>query len=256
MPEFAEIATYREELKGLIGSNLISLETENSIRYPAIALNGKLEKIDQFGKVLFLTFSNNKKVLSLHLGMTGQLLGEKLDKGFLRAVFIFEGNKKIFFYDTRKFGYVKIVTKEFRDSSLGKGDIGSISYQNQAIHRLTMRNKAIYSLLLDQNVSRGVGAYLAQEALFRAKISPEKKFLNSNQARAVILALRSVVKLAIKSKGASFKDYRRFNGEKGKMQDHFNVYGRFGEPCIVCDTLLSRVSINGRNAVFCLKCQI
>ena len=45
------------------------------------------------------------------------------------------------------------------------------------------------------------------------------------------------------------------NGEEGFFQLQHRVYGREGEPCLVCGTPIKRVVIAGRSSHYCPHCQ-
>ena len=42
---------------------------------------------------------------------------------------------------------------------------------------------------------------------------------------------------------------------EARAENPFAVYGRKGEPCPRCKTLLTRIVLGGRGTVFCLRCQ-
>jgi len=70
-----------------------------------------------------------------------------------------------------------------------------------------------------------------------------------------ILAVREVLTEAIELGGSSVSDYVDADGEEGFFQLQHRVYGREGEPCLVCKTAIKRVVIAGRSSHYCPKCQ-
>ena len=55
--------------------------------------------------------------------------------------------------------------------------------------------------------------------------------------------------------GSSISDYVDADGEEGFFQMQHRVYGREGEPCLVCKTRIKRIVIAGRSSHYCPRCQ-
>ena len=68
-------------------------------------------------------------------------------------------------------------------------------------------------------------------------------------------AVQEVLKEAIALGGSSVSDYVDADGEEGFFQLQHRVYGREGEPCLVCKTPIKRVVIAGRSSHYCPNCQ-
>jgi len=68
-------------------------------------------------------------------------------------------------------------------------------------------------------------------------------------------SVQRVLKEAIRLGGSSISDYVDADGEEGFFQLRHRVYGREGEPCLVCKTPIKRVVIVGRSSHYCPKCQ-
>jgi formamidopyrimidine-DNA glycosylase len=45
------------------------------------------------------------------------------------------------------------------------------------------------------------------------------------------------------------------SGDKGDFKNNFNVYGREGLPCKICDTPIASIRQGGRSTFLCPKCQ-
>ena len=61
--------------------------------------------------------------------------------------------------------------------------------------------------------------------------------------------------MAIKGHGTTVHSYSNAYGEAGSFQNHLHVYGRKGEPCERCDTLLEKIKVAQRGTTFCPNCQ-
>ena len=69
------------------------------------------------------------------------------------------------------------------------------------------------------------------------------------------LALREVLKQAIRLGGSSVSDYVDADGVRGFFQLEHRVYQRTGEPCLVCGTPIRRIVVAGRSTHYCPHCQ-
>jgi formamidopyrimidine-DNA glycosylase len=255
MPEFAEAYTLSNDLRKYVGLGVLSYDSVGTTRFPKIKKLGILTKVSQYGKVIILDFEENLKVvrLGVHLGMTGRVSSSPL-QGEIKVRIEFEDEKVLHFYDTRKFGWVKIWEEpeglELKENILNR------NYQKEIIKKLQNRKTKIFTLLIKQNIARGVGSYLAQESLFHSGVHPAKTMLDKNDSEKIVKALNMIINKAIKLKGATMRDYFTLDGEKGEMQKHFKIYGREGERCYLCNDVVEKLKINGRGVCFCPNCQV
>jgi formamidopyrimidine-DNA glycosylase len=119
------------------------------------------------------------------------------------------------------------------------------------------RKTPIKSALLNQKLLSGVGNIYADESLFRAGIRPRRRAASLTRAelQRLHIALKAVLREAIKLGGSSVNDYVDAEGQEGLFQLRHRVYGREGEPCLVCGTAIKRVIIAGRSSHYCSRCQ-
>ena len=124
--------------------------------------------------------------------------------------------------------------------------------------RLGGTRQAIKKVLMDQRRLAGVGNIYANEALFRAGVDPSRPAhrLDPAAVRRLHHEVRAVLSEAIAAQGTTFRDYRTGTGERGGYQFALHVYGRGGEPCHRCGTILQTThTIDGRATTFCWRCQ-
>lgn len=90
-----------------------------------------------------------------------------------------------------------------------------------------------------------------------SKIHPECKAnsLSDEEIERLHQAINLVINEGIRDGGTSFRDYRNGLGEKGSHQDNLYVYNRKGKECRFCDTLITKIVLNGRGTYFCPNCQ-
>ena len=200
--------------------------------------------------------------LAFHLRMTGRLFvyPQGTEPGpHTRVIFDLDDGRRLFFDDTRKFGQVRaLCQKELAEWKFLR-ELGPepLEMSPQEFATCFKSRKAVKALLLDQNVVAGVGNIYADESLFRAGIRPDAKgdTLSAERLEVLHKALVEVLLLSIRECGSSIRDYRTARGDVGAFQNSFYVYGRAGEACRKCGTVLEASRVAGRATVFCPKCQ-
>jgi formamidopyrimidine-DNA glycosylase len=121
------------------------------------------------------------------------------------------------------------------------------------------RRTSVKAFLLDQRVLAGVGNLYADEALFRARIRPDRPVgsLGPRRLGRLVGALASVLGEAVTARGSTLRDARYVDlmGEPGTFQAAHAVYGREGEPCLRCGRPIRRIQLAGRSSHLCPACQ-
>lgn len=192
----------------------------------------------------------------VHLGMTGQLLVAQAESEVERhthAIVKLASGRELRFVDPRRFGRLSVARDGF--DAAGTEPIGVDFELFAGLFR--RRKTPMKSALLNQKLLRGVGNIYADESLFRAGVRPRRRAASLNRAELLKLrdALQDVLREAIAAGGSSVSDYVDADGDRGFFQLQHRVYGREGEPCLVCKTPIKRVVISGRSAHYCPKCQ-
>jgi formamidopyrimidine-DNA glycosylase len=193
----------------------------------------------------------------VHLGMSGRLQvcepGSEIAK-HTHAVAKLASGREIRFVDPRRFGRLSVAATGGFDT-LGIEPLEADLDQFVALFR--GRKTPIKSALLNQNLLRGVGNIYADESLFRAGIRPRRRAasLTRDQLAKLLSSIKKVLREAIALGGSSISDYVDSDGEEGFFQLKHRVYGRAGEPCLVCKTPINRIVIGGRSSHYCPKCQ-
>ncbi|HEY1676709.1 MAG TPA: bifunctional DNA-formamidopyrimidine glycosylase/DNA-(apurinic or apyrimidinic site) lyase [Candidatus Sulfotelmatobacter sp.] len=193
----------------------------------------------------------------VHLGMTGRLQvcdpNEEVAK-HTHAIAKLASGRELRFVDPRRFGRISVTTsEEFDATGIEPLEIDTDHF----VELFRGRKTPIKSALLNQRLLRGVGNIYADESLFRAGIRPRRRAssIKREQLRRLALQVKEVLKEAIALGGSSVSDYVNADGEAGFFQLEHRVYGREGEPCLVCTTPVKRVVIAGRSSHYCPKCQ-
>lgn len=108
------------------------------------------------------------------------------------------------------------------------------------------RHSAIKPVLMDAGFVVGVGNIYASESLHRCGIHVEPASEIGKKAGDLVKAVRETLQAAIDSGGSTLRDYVQSKGETGYFQHTFHVYGRGGEPCMTCGTIISHGVRAGR----------
>jgi formamidopyrimidine-DNA glycosylase len=124
--------------------------------------------------------------------------------------------------------------------------------------RLKGTRQAIKKAIMDQRRVAGIGNIYANEILFEAGLRPSKATsrLSLEQFARLHTAIRGVLERALGSDGTTIRDYRTGTGDRGRYQFELKVYGRGGEPCVVCGRKLKTThEIDRRATTMCARCQ-
>ena len=293
MPELPEVETVRRGLEPvLVGNAFAHVEQRRAdLRFPlpkrfAARLTGRaVEALDRRAKYLLARLDNGE-VLVMHLGMTGCFAIDKATgegaapRRFARPqpaaarhehiVFHLGDGTVVRYQDVRRFGVMDLIPAASLEAhalfkGLGIEPLGGDLTAEWLGTRLRGKTTTTKTALLDQRLIAGLGNIYACEALHRARISPlkpagslaTKSGKPTKKTAALVRAIKAVLRSAIRAGGSSLRDYRHTDGELGRFQHRFKVYGREGKPCMRegCGGVIRRVVQGGRSTFFCPTCQ-
>ncbi|HEU5232291.1 MAG TPA: bifunctional DNA-formamidopyrimidine glycosylase/DNA-(apurinic or apyrimidinic site) lyase [Terriglobales bacterium] len=200
---------------------------------------------------------NAKRQWIVHLGMTGRMLvasPEEATPKHTHAIASLASGRELRFVDPRRFGRLSVVSES---GFTGPGTEPLTISAEEFAKLFRGRKTPIKAALLNQKLLHGVGNIYADESLFRARIRPRRqagRLTRADLARLHV-AVKAVLKEAIKLGGSSVSDYVNAEGEEGFFQLRHRVYMRTGQPCFVCRTPIKRIVLGGRGTHYCPKCQ-
>lgn len=267
MPELPEVETIRRSLEINVGARIADTELirADMIRSSEFKLEDthglELAEFKRRGKYLILKLQNSYHIV-VHLGMSGRFYmmdaEEELTARHIHLIIILSNGRKLIFQDPRRFGGIWLV-KDIRSffSQLGREPLKR-DFNAHYLHGIVMnRRVAIKTLILNQNLISGVGNIYADEALYRAHIRPDRAAgsLSKTETLHLSQAIKKVLEDGINSRGTTFRDYRDGNNQNGAFQDHLKVYGKMGQMCPQCGTIIKRERIGGRSSHYCPSCQ-
>ena len=286
MPELPEVEIVKRSLIKMInGTKIIDIKVKNkNLRYKLPSklksqlVNEKIYNISRRSK--YLIFHFKKKLLLVHLGMTGKLLlMNKKNKRIFKTSFYYDLNilpkhNHVFFTfnngyiliynDIRRFGFIKFyknmdVTNINYLNKLGIEPLSKFFNLNYFKKFTENKKKNIKNLLMDQTFVSGIGNIYANEALFMSRINPirSSKGLKNKEIKKLISSLKIVLKFSILKGGSSIRDFKNISGKIGDFQRFFKVYGKENKNCsrISCKGIIKRISISSRSSFYCNICQ-
>jgi formamidopyrimidine-DNA glycosylase len=273
MPELPEVETIVADLRPhLTGRTIVRCELNfpTIVRHPEPEVfidsvaGMRIAEVRRRGKYILIDL-DNKLLLVVHLGMTGQLRlvdAEAPLETHTHAVFTLDDSRHVRYRDPRRFGRLLLGTEESLLASkkfprLGPEPIDPEFAAEELYRRLHKRRAALKAVLLDQGAIAGVGNIYADESLHRARLRPDRLAgdLSRKSVKRLHESLRDSLQTAIANRGSSVDTYRDAWGEIGGQQEKLLVYGRAGEPCFTCGRPLTMIRIAGRSTVFCRRCQ-
>ncbi len=201
--------------------------------------------------------------LLIHLRMTGNLLYDAPDDTpYTRAHFGFDDEHDLRFVDPRRFGTGWLLAGEpqldaYLDARLGVEPFDD-DFTVEHLRGLARGSRApIKAFLLDQKRIAGVGNIYADEALFRARIHPQREAGKLTRAQWELLRTTVIdaLQAGIDARGATIDDFRDLDGARGSFQDRFLVHRRADEPCPVCGRQIRKLLAAGRGTYVCEHCQ-
>jgi formamidopyrimidine-DNA glycosylase len=205
----------------------------------------------------YLVIPLDRGSLLIHLKMSGDLslagAGSPADR-FERTTFHLGGGWQLRFSDARKFGRMLLLDDPDRLlGNLGPEPLDPRFTASDLGERLAARRRALKPLLLDQEFLAGVGNIYADEALHRARLHPLRRSdaLTDEEVQRLWRGIREALRQGLRHNGASLDWVYR----GGAFQNHFRVYQRAGEPCLICGTEIVRRVIGQRAAHYCPSCQ-
>lgn len=249
----------------------------------AKTLKGKvITHVSRRAKMIIIDLAGKYAIL-VHLKMTGQLIffGKKeLDKQIrlfnieksplvrlptksTHVIFDFTDGSKLFYNDFRQFGYLKLVTdKELplvsELQNYGPEPLATNFTIGKFVTILKKRPKMkLKQFLLDPNLIAGIGNIYSDEILYFAKVRPTRrvKSLKPGEKQLLFKGIKKVLTDAVRHRGSSVGDFVRPNGDWGTYGKIHMVYGRAGEKCKVCGSIIKSLKFNGRTGSYCPKCQ-
>ncbi len=267
MPELPEVETTLRGIEPWLTQQTINQLSvrQGSLRWPVTAGLSALVKGKRIlavrRRAKYLIIQLEQGSMLVHLGMSGSLrlveAGAEMRKHDHIEMRMSNGSV-LRYHDPRRFGcWLWSATEHSQLSRLGPEPL-SAEFDGDRLYHLSRRRKVgVKPFIMDNNTVVGVGNIYASEALFRSGIRPDRGAGNISLKRYHVLAghIKTVLEAAIEQGGTTLRDFVNGNGEPGYFQQTLAVYGRAGQPCVGCKTVLKEIRLGQRSSVFCPRCQ-
>jgi len=263
MPELAEVEWYRKQWNPGLGEEIVDLQLHarkrvfrgtNTRKLQGNLVGEQLLRSTTRGKRMLFKFSGNNW-LGIHLGMTGKI---RVEPANFRPnkhdhLVLYQRERALVFTDSRQFGRVR-----FHHSSdepdwwkSDSPEIISREFDQKFVDQFLDRHRKapIKAVLLLQNGFPGIGNWMADEVLWRAKILPPRRTekLRHRERATLLRAAKFVAKKSLETLGRDYSDLPRL----------WLIHQRWKRSgiCPRHRTPLRRATIGGRTTAWCPRCQ-
>jgi len=209
--------------------------------------------------------TDTEYTMLLHLRMSGRLHLVSTDAPRIKhehVIIKFKDKRQLRFHDTRKFGRIHLTNDPASIlGRLGPEPLDKGFTVNVLADRLRHRKRCLKPLLLDQAFVAGLGNIYVDEALWDAKLHPNRiaATLTINEIKALHRAIPRVLKRGLKNLGTSLgtgeTNFYSVARHQGRNKDELKVFRRADLPCPRCETIIDRIVVGQRSTHICSKCQ-
>jgi formamidopyrimidine-DNA glycosylase len=278
VPELPEVETVRRGLQRLLEGELIEGVDvrETRLRYPVDARRLRRElpgrRVTGLGrraKYLLIRLeedgSREEAFLVIHLGMSGRIYFSEPGETpqlHTHVIFSISGDRELHFCDPRRFGLVDLVPaalleEDKRFSNLGVEPLSDECSAEYFFERSRKLRQPVKNFLMDGRRVVGVGNIYASEALFLAGVHPQRAAgrVSLKSWERITAVVKEVLTEAIRQGGTTLNDFQGPDGTAGYFQVFLRVYGRGGEECRECSSIIRRKVLSGRSTFYCPRCQ-
>ena len=276
MPELPEVETVMRGLQArLEGRRIVRAAGHRpDLRWAlppgltARLVGARVESFRRRAKYILMRLSGGDSVL-LHLGMSGRMVLGPAPLGTLHEHVVIETDDggRVGFVDPRRFGSIDLIPTAREDAhrllqNLGPEPLDPAFNTHSLAAALAAKRTPIKAALLDQRLVAGLGNIYVCEALFRARIAPDRLAGSIPRAGAarLVKAIKATLTEAIAAGGSSLRDYVQPSGELGYFQHAWKVYGREAVLCERCPGPprcggIARMVQSARSTFYCPRTQ-
>ena len=274
MPELPEVQTIVNDLvandvinRTIVGIEVFWPKTIGDMKTETFRkkVSGQtIQNIRRRAKYIIFDFAAQWHLL-VHLRMSGRLYltpnSLKQDK-HEHVILHLNDNSDLRFHDTRKFG--RMILTENPESILGKLGPEPLSNDFSAEQFKTMlksRHRQLKPLLLDQTFIAGLGNIYVDEALWEARLHPQRiaSSLSTKKVNDLYHAIRKVLQQGIDNQGTSLGDgksnFVSAKRRQGSNAKNLMVFRRTNRECPRCGSMIKRIVVGQRSTHICPRCQ-
>jgi formamidopyrimidine-DNA glycosylase len=247
LPELPEAERARQQLERVLGREIVAVDDSDTYvcrphapgEMAAALVGHRLLSAHRRGKFLWVETDGGPE-LGLHLGMAGRITVDETEapRRWDRFSLEFADGGRMALRDKRRLGRA-VIDPDFSHVGPDAAEVGRNVFRD----RVGRGSTALKARLLDQGVIAGVGNLLADETLWRARLSPLRIAgeLSVEELDLLRRELRAAVRAAIR------------NG--GVHTGRFMPARERGGVCPRDKTPLERATVGGRTTYWCPTCQ-
>lgn len=268
MPELPEVETTKRGVEPWLVDQTIEkiIIRQPKLRWPVSddiqqLVGQKITHLSRRAK--YLLVHTNQGSAIWHLGMSGSLRIVSTDTAANKHDHIdwqLSNDKVLRYHDPRRFGALLFLAPN-QDTplleKLGPEPLSADFDGDLLWQQSRKRSKAVKTFIMDNHIVVGVGNIYASESLFMAGIRPQTPAGKISKARYEVLAqhIKDILQKAIEQGGTTLKDFVGGDGKPGYFAQELRVYGKAGQPCPQCSTILKDIRLGQRSSVYCPSCQ-
>jgi formamidopyrimidine-DNA glycosylase len=249
MPELPEAERARRQIEKVLGREIAAVDDHDSYvcrphapgEIEAALVGRRLTAAHRRGKFLWVDTDDGGPELGLHLGMAGRIVvdGEPAPRNWDRFTIEFTDGGRMALRDKRRLGRA-VLEPDFSHVGPDAGEVPADVFAE----RVGRGTAPIKARLLDQGHVAGIGNLLADEVLWRARLSPERPAggLTGAELGELHVRLREAIADAVRLGGV----------HTGEIIPHRSA----GESCPRDGSAMRRGRIGGRTTWWCPTCQI
>lgn len=276
MPELAEVEWFRKQWNAGRGHEIVDVKT-HARKYIFRGTDGDALHRNLIGKRLLWSKRSGKQMLfefsggnpetigaregvrnwlGIHLGMTGKTHVESTDFQPRKHdhLVLCQRERVLVFTDPRQLGQIRFHHgKDEPDWWKDRPpEIDSREFNQEFFDQFLDRHRKapIKAALLMQNGFPGIGNWMADEILWRAKVLPSKRIrkLAARERAAIFRATKWVVHRSLETLGKDFSD----------PPQNWLIHQKWkrGGICPIHRTPLRHATVAGRTTAWCPKCQL
>lgn len=228
--------------------------------YRELVSGRRILRVDRRAKYILCTLDADT-LLTFHCMLDGMLRLSPADTerpADTLLTFALDDSRALHFID--RLGYARTavgptthVRTQLRLDALGPEVLDPSFTPAQLAERITKRRSPLKAVLVKQENLAGLGQRDADESAWLAQILPTRlpATLSDDEFIRLHGAIIDVLDEGIRLRGTM----RDLEGVRGQARHRRNVYGRMGQPCPRCGTLVSQTRIGGQATYFCTGCQ-
>ena len=263
MPELAEVEWYRKQWDAGRGEAIVDLALHarkrvfretNTRNLKRQLLGANYLGSQRRGKRMLFRFSGDNW-LGIHLGMTGKIYvaAPNFRPAKHDHLVLYQHDRSLVFSDFRQFGRVRFHHGHDEPSwwKSEAPEIPSPQFDREFLNELLDRHQRapIKAVLLLQTGFPGIGNWMADEILWRARILPSRRTnaLRDDERVALLRETKFVVRRSLETLGRDFSDPPR----------GWLIHQRWSRSgiCPRHRILLRHATIGGRTTAWCPRCQ-